>query len=177
MTVSQAEVGGSGARRQGASGDWLSVLRRYLATIAAGNLAWEFAQLPLYTIWHDGTPREIAFAALHCTGGDVLIASAALLGALLVAATVGWPHDRFAAVAVLAMLGGLGYTVFSEWLNTEVRGSWAYAEAMPRLPLIGTGIAPLAQWIVVPLVAFWWARRSLAQGRPDQRLSTSGAAS
>src|SRR3546814_8883510 len=65
MTGSQAEVGGSGAQRIGASGEWLSVLRRYLAVIAVGNLAWEFAQLPLYTIWHGGTPREIAFAALH----------------------------------------------------------------------------------------------------------------
>src|SRR3546814_3558185 len=52
MTGSQAEVGGSGAQRIGASGEWLSVLRRYLAVIAVGNLAWEFAQLPLYTIWH-----------------------------------------------------------------------------------------------------------------------------
>ncbi|HEY9567843.1 MAG TPA: hypothetical protein VIR38_07125 [Thalassobaculum sp.] len=164
MTGSQAEVGGSGAQRIGASGEWLSVLRRYLAVIAVGNLAWEFAQLPLYTIWHGGTPREIAFAALHCTGGDVLIAGAALLGALLVAGTGEWPHDRFATVAVLAMLGGLGYTVFSEWLNTEIRASWAYTETMPRLPLIGTGLAPLAQWIVVPLVAFWWARRRVARG-------------
>src|SRR3546814_20556698 len=108
MTGSQAEVGVSGAQRIGAAGEWLSVLRRYLAVIAVGNLAWEFAQLPLYTIWHGGTPREIAFAALHCTGGDVLIAGAALLGALLVAGTGEWPHDRFATVAVLAMLGGNG---------------------------------------------------------------------
>lgn len=164
MTGSQAEVGGSGAQRIGASGEWLSVLRRYLAVIAVGNLAWEFAQLPLYTIWHDGTSRQIAFAALHCTGGDVLIAGAALLGALLVAGTREWPHDRFAAVAVLTLIGGLGYTVFSEWLNTEIRGSWAYTETMPRLPLIGTGIAPLAQWIVIPLVAFWWGRRRVARG-------------
>ncbi|MEQ8393706.1 hypothetical protein [Thalassobaculum sp.] len=164
MTGSQAEVGGSAAQRVGASSAWFPVLRRYLAVIAVGNLAWEFVQLPLYTIWHDGTPREIAFAALHCTGGDVLIAGAALLGALLVAGTGEWPRDRFATVAVLAMLGGLGYTVFSEWLNTEIRASWAYTETMPRLPLIGTGLAPLAQWIVVPLFAFWWARRRVARG-------------
>lgn len=163
MTAMQPEVGGSGIGRHGASGGWLRVLRRYLAAIAVGNLGWEFAQLPLYTIWHDGSPGEIAFAALHCTGGDVLIAGAALLTALLVAATGDWPHDRFAAVVAITVLGGLGYTVFSEWLNTEIRGSWAYAETMPRLPLIGTGFAPLAQWIVVPIAAFWWSRHPLGR--------------
>src|SRR5206468_3567449 len=54
--------------------DWLSALRRYFLASAAGNLVWEFAQLPLYTIWYQGSVREIAFAAVHCTGGDVLIA-------------------------------------------------------------------------------------------------------
>lgn len=44
------------------AGDWLMVLRRYVVAIALGNLSWEFAQLPLYTIWHEGTPGEIVFA-------------------------------------------------------------------------------------------------------------------
>src|SRR3546814_3759587 len=98
------------------------------------------------------------------TRTDTLFPYTTLFRSLLVAGTGEWPHDRFATVAVLAMLGGLGYTVFSEWLNTEIRASWAYTETMPRLPLIGTGLAPLAQWIVVPLVAFWWARRRVARG-------------
>jgi hypothetical protein len=31
--------------------------------------------------------------------------------------------------------------------------------AMPMLPVIGTGLSPLAQGIVIPIAAFWWARR------------------
>lgn len=137
------------------SGDWLTVFRRYVAAIALGNLAWEFAQLPLYTIWHQGTPREIVFAAVYCTAGDLLIASTALLGALIVAGDGRWPHARFKLVAVLAVAGGLAYTAFSEWLNTENRGSWAYTGLMPTLPLIGSGLAPLAQWVLVPSLALW----------------------
>ena len=38
------------------------------------NLVWEVTQLPLYTIFSWGTPREIVFALAHCTVGDVLIA-------------------------------------------------------------------------------------------------------
>ena len=52
---------------------WLPALRRYLAVMVLGNLAWEIAQLPLYTIWRTGTFGEKAFAVLHCTGGDLLI--------------------------------------------------------------------------------------------------------
>src|SRR3546814_14768649 len=83
-----------------------------------------------------------------------------LLGALILAGDPRWPQARFHAVAALAILGGLAYTIFSEWLNTEIRGSWAYTDAMPQLPLVGSGLSPLAQWIVVPLIAFWWASRS-----------------
>ena len=50
------------------------------------------------------------------------------------------------------------YTVFSEWLNTEIRGSWAYSELMPVVPVLEAGLSPVAQWIVIPIAAFWWAR-------------------
>src|SRR3546814_2774681 len=60
-----------------------------------------------------------------------------LLGALILAGDPRWPQARFHAVAALAILGGLAYTIFSEWLNTEIRGSWAYTDAMPQLPLVG----------------------------------------
>lgn len=143
---------------------WLSVMRRYFAVVAVGNLAWEFLQFPLYTLWWEGTPGQIVFAALHCTGGDILIAGAALLGSLILLGNRQWPHERFAAVAALTIAAGLGYTVFSEWHNTEIRGSWAYTDLMPTLPIIGAGLAPLTQWIVIPLGAFWWAYRPLKEG-------------
>ena len=30
--------------------------------------------MPLYTLWSTDTVGEIVFAAVHCTGGDILIA-------------------------------------------------------------------------------------------------------
>src|SRR3546814_6655752 len=62
--------------------------------LAVGNLAWEFVQLPLYTIWYEGSLWEILFAVLHCTGGDLLIASAALLGALMIAGDGRWRSEE-----------------------------------------------------------------------------------
>jgi len=145
---------------------WLSLLRHYLLAIAAGNLIWEFAQLPLYTIWRTGTPGEIVFAAVHCTGGDILIAGAALIGTLVVVGGKDWPVHRYRTVAVTAIAAGVAYTILSEWVNVEVRGSWSYSEWMPRVPPLGSGMAPLAQWLIVPSVAFWCASRS-SQVRPE----------
>src|SRR6516164_11140126 len=51
------------------------ILAAYIAVATIGNLLWEAAQLPLYTIWRNGTPHEILVALIHCTGGDALIAS------------------------------------------------------------------------------------------------------
>ena len=140
---------------------WLAAVRRYFTVILLGNLAWEVVQLPLYTLWQTGSLREIAFAVAHCTGGDVLIAAACLLGALLVAGNARWPAAGFGRVAGISVAAGVAYTVFSEWLNTSIRASWAYADAMPIVPGLGVGLSPLLQWIVVPAVAFWVVNRRM----------------
>ncbi len=57
------------------------------------------------------------------------------------------------------MLAGLAYTVFSEWLNVNVRRSWAYSDLMLILPPFGTGLSPVLQWLVVPFVALWAVQR------------------
>ena len=136
---------------------WLRALRMYVAVIALGNLAWEILHLPLYTIWTTGTRGEQAFAVVHCTGGDVLIALAALTLALVIAGERGWP-----AVATLTIVFGVAYTAFSEWHNVYVRRSWAYSEWMPLVRIAGyqIGLSPILQWAVVPGVALWATARA-----------------
>jgi len=92
------------------SSHWLQALRTYLGTIAVGNLLWEALQLPLYTIWTTGTVREQAFAVLHCTMGDILIAMSALTLALITAGDEGWPAVRFPQVAAATLVFGVSYT-------------------------------------------------------------------
>jgi len=158
-------IGGVLTRTIDAAG-WLTALRTYLGFILAANLVWEVVQLPLYTIWRNGTLGEIAFAVVHCTGGDLLIATAALTGSLVLLGRPDWPAERHHAVAGMAIASGIAYTIFSEWLNTKVRGSWAYTELMPVLPLFDVGLSPVAQWIVIPIAGFWLARRHGTTARP-----------
>ena len=148
---------------------WLRVLRRYFLFAALANLAWEGAHLPLYSLWQEGSVGELAFAAIYCTGGDLLIATASLVLALLLYAERSWSEERFVRVrvAAAAIALGTGHTVFSEWLSTEVcGGSWAYTDPMPVVPFLGTGLSPLAQRLAIPPAAFWWARRSAARNLP-----------
>ena len=135
------------------SGAWLPAMRRYFAGIAVGNLVWEVAQMPLYTLWRTGSMAAITFAVVHCTAGDVLITGASLVGSLLFFGVADWPHGHFRSVAAMTVALGIAYTIYSEHLNTA-REAWTYSELMPVLPGLGTGLAPLAQWIVVPTLAF-----------------------
>jgi len=114
------------------------------------------AQLPLYTIWSEPIGKQ-AFAVLHCTIGDMMIAGLSLLAALALVGKPDWPGTGSRPVWLLLLVIGAGYTVYSEWLNVNVRGSWAYAPLMPTLPVIGTGLAPLLQWLVVPTLTLRFA--------------------
>ena len=145
-----------------ASPNWLSALRAYLLTVAAGNVAWEAAHLPLYTLWRTGTAREKLFAVVHCTFGDLLIALASLALGLVLAGHRDWPVRRFGAVGALTIASGLGYTAFSEWLNIVVRESWAYSDLMPVVTAFGfdVGVSPLLQWLAVPALALHSVRRA-----------------
>lgn len=134
-------------------------LRAYLPFILAANALWEVAQIPLYTLWKDGTAGEIIFALVHCTAGDLIIAGATVGLALIVNRSWTWPAEGRWPVAATAIVLALSYTIFSEWLNVDVRATWTYTSTMPRLPLLGTGLSPLAQWIIVPLAGFWWTYR------------------
>jgi hypothetical protein len=133
---------------------WRKALAVYLAGSAGLHLIWETLQLPLYTIWRTGTNLEIAFAVIHCTAGDVMIAAVSLLAAVLLFQHRTWPPQHWVPIVVATLSFGIAVTIYSEWLNTVVRKAWAYSDLMPTFPVVGTGLSPLLQWVVVPLGAF-----------------------
>jgi len=146
---------------------WAQFAFRYFVVFAPFSLIWEFAHMPLYTLWQSGTVGQIILYGLHCTGGDILIALSALTGAVVLFGRSNWPTNRSALVLGSMLLFGLGYTIYSEWLNTVVRESWGYSDLMPVLPPLGTGLTPMLQWIFVPLVSYVYALRYVT--RPTLR--------
>ena len=87
---------------------WIALAIR-LAAI--GHLFWQAAQLPLYTLWRTGTPREIVTALLHCTLGDILITTITFAAALAIARAFRWP--LFGWRMVLAAIISAPLTPFS----------------------------------------------------------------
>lgn len=137
---------------------WSFILRRYLPRLALCSLAWEIVQLPLYTVWAESRLEWIAFAVGHCTVGDAMIGTAALVLALILIRAgerASWPKT---GIVMLMVFLAVAYTVLSERINLA-RGSWSYSAWMPILPWVEVGLAPVAQWIIVPTLAWWWANR------------------
>ncbi len=152
----------NGRRNALLSGAEIDALQAYLVTGLVANLVWESAQMPLYTLWETGARHEIAFAVVHCAAGDLLIGASALALAVLLSGRPEADKPRqLIRIGAVTIFIGLVYTLFSEWLNTEIRQSWAYGPAMPVLPWLGTGLSPILQWVLIPLVTLWRANRAL----------------
>ena len=114
-------------------------------------------QLPLYTLWNNPDKGAIAYAIVHCTLGDLLIAASSLFIGCVVARSVPLRNDRGFLLGTVTVASGVLYTLFSEWNNTVVLRSWTYSDLMPQV--FGIGVAPIAQWIVIPTLVFFALRK------------------
>ena len=125
------------------------------------NYVWEIAQMPLYQ--RQGSWLE---QAAHCfvpsLGDGILLLS--ILGAgWIVFGNAAWTDRRDMTAIAFMLLTGLGVALAVEWIGLHVLRRWSYAESMPLLPVLGVGLAPVLQMLVLPPLIFsisrWWLRR------------------
>ncbi len=128
---------------------WHSALRSYVLMVAGLNLVWAIAQLPFYTLWRTATPTTIAFAVIHCTAGDVVIAITALVLCLVIFGNIDWPKAQSFLMSAWVVIAGLIYTIYSERMNIA-NGAWAYSDLMPIIPFWDVGLTPIFQWLLIP---------------------------
>jgi len=114
------------------------------------NLAWEIAQVRLYTLWAEADRLNVAWALFHCSVGDVMISLATFALAGMALQRPDWPVSRPWTGSALAVIGAIAFTAWSEWYNVYRAGSWAYTASMPLI--FGIGLAPLLQWLILPPV-------------------------
>lgn len=125
------------------------------------NLAWEFAQVPLFA----GMAQEAHWRAIQvcarATVGDVVIALVAFWSVAAACRSRRWilAATRLQVVGFVAV--GASITVVMEWLATQVLGRWAYAASMPTVPGLEVGVSPLLQWLLLPPAVVWFVRRQL----------------
>ena len=124
-----------------------------------GHFAWEILQAPLFSSLSQVNHFAGIYICLKATLGDLAIALAAFWTAAVLARNRRWftlPGMRAPAVFFTV---GLLLTIGLEYVHTQITGRWAYDGSMPLVPIIGTGMTPILQWIFVPLFVVWYLRR------------------
>ena len=123
------------------------------------NFLWEVIQCPhLFVGMGDMSHAEGVRMCLQATLGDVNILLCAFWGtALLSRRHRGWVLEPERWERALFVAIGVGVTVVYELLATQVWDRWTYSEAMPVV--FGVGLAPVAQWLVIPPLVLWLLRR------------------
>ncbi len=117
---------------------------------------WEWIQTPFFV---DVTRdiNTIVWYRIHCTFGDMLILSSAMLAVGILTKKAAWFLQPERRQLVLVTLIGMGYTLFSEYRNVHLAGNWGYSEYMPTL--FGIGLVPVIQWAVLPAAIICMTRR------------------
>jgi len=126
---------------------------------------WEVQQMPFYQV-----PPELSCFAMirNCTlatVGDVGIMLTSFWVVAAVSKSLQWvrqPDRR--QIGIFTLIGVL-ITVIFEDLATRWLGIWTYADSMPTVPILGTGLLPLLMWLLIPPLTIWFVKRQLCPVR------------
>jgi len=125
------------------------------------HFVWEFLQVPLFA---EMPTMEHWEAVLFCARAalvDVLIALFAFWVVALIRADRRWIVAPGKAEILGFIAVGVVITVALEWHATVILDRWQYGDLMPTIPILGTGLSPLMQWILLQPLVVWIVRRQI----------------
>jgi hypothetical protein len=123
------------------------------------HFVWEFLQVPTYAGMAELNHWDGVKVCTSATVGDVGFALTAFWVTSLASRSRNWiAAPRIWQLALFVAIG-IGLTVGFEHYYTQISGRWSYSDLMPLVPPLGTGLSPLLQWIVIPLLVISLARR------------------
>ena len=127
------------------------------------NYPWELMQMPLFLGMRESTHGVAIKACTYATLGDGVIMLLAYWGGALLVQDRRW-IARPRRAPILTMIGiGVALTVLLErWAIVSAWG-WRYAENMPVVPMLGVGLIPVLQWVILPPLLVWFVKRQLAE--------------
>lgn len=125
------------------------------------NFVWEFWQVPFFQGMSSAPHLTMTIFCSLASIGDAAIALVSFWVVVAATGTRAWIlAPSTIQVAVFTMVGVL-VTVLGERVATETLRWWSYAGQMPTLPLLGTGLLPFFQWMILPPLVVWFVRRQL----------------
>lgn len=127
----------------------------------AFHFIWEFIQIPTYEGMAELEHLQGVLVCTQATFGDVGIALVAFWAASISVRSRRWIASLRPLPLAVYWLTGIAITVALEFIYTEITHRWAYSELMPLVPPLGTGLSPLMQWVLVPLLVVFVVRRQI----------------
>jgi len=124
------------------------------------NLPWELWQIPFFRGMGERPHADGVRACTEAAAGDALITLLSFWVVAAVARSRNWVPYPSSKRTFLFVACGIVATAGIELAALRV-GRWTYDARMPILPLMGIGLVPLAQWLVLPPVVLWLVRRHL----------------
>lgn len=127
------------------------------------NYPWEFLQVPLFDGMAQADHWDAIKTCTRATLGDAVIMLTAYWAVAIGTRSRRWMMN--ASGLSVAMFAGMGIliTIVIErlalagwWL-----GGWKYDPSMPVVPVLEVGLSPLLQWVVLPPLVLWFARRQI----------------
>tara|TARA_R110002110_G_C13450949_1_gene717067 strand:+ start:894 stop:1403 length:510 start_codon:yes stop_codon:yes gene_type:complete len=125
------------------------------------HFVWEMLQVPWFIGMADAPHGSVVGLCLRATGGDVLILLASFWLSSIACGNRRWLLEGVRKPAVILVVTALVVTIVLEWLATGPMERWVYADSMPIIPLLGVGLAPVLQWLLLPPLIMWLARRHM----------------
>jgi hypothetical protein len=125
------------------------------------NLPWEVWQVPFFRGMADRPHWEGIVACTRAAFGDAGISLASFWMVAAFVRTRSWILKPRAGDILAFTAVGVAATIVLEYLATGSWGRWAYNDAMPRVPVLGTGLVPLLQWLILAPVVLWLIRRQI----------------
>lgn len=142
---------------------WKPVLVYFAASFIL-HLAWENAQMPLFTVSGISPWDSFKMCLFATATGDMLFMLTLLVTVAVVHRNLWWLSDRTAyshpATWIVPVVIGTLLAVSFELWAVYVDDRWVYG-SMPIIPVVKVGLTPVLQMILIPLavnaVGRWFA--------------------
>jgi hypothetical protein len=125
------------------------------------HFVWEFVQVPTFVAMAEMEHWAATKLCIAATFGDVGFALSSFWLASLAVGRRDWVLRPSLRPLAVFLAVGVVLTVGFEYYHTQISLRWSYVDAMPLVPPFGTGLSPLAQWLIVPPLVIWLTRRHL----------------
>lgn len=129
------------------------------------NFVWEMLQMPLFSYPQDASLVQINLACIQASAGDAVMIVISFWIVAALRKDRGWILRPSLRSLALFLLPGIIMTIAFEALATGPLHRWTYADTMPILPGLGTGITPLAQWLILPPIIVFLVKRQIEPSR------------